>query len=41
MAELNPQMTALKNNYENLLLAEYTSEKFDERRAEHLVQAYT
>lgn len=34
-------MTDMKNMYENQLLKEYTEEKFDQDRVEHLIQEYT
>jgi hypothetical protein len=41
LTELTPEMTGLKNMYENTLLREYMAENFDQQRVEGLIQAYT
>jgi hypothetical protein len=38
---ISPQMFALKNMYENKLLAEYTSAEYDVEKVESLIEAYT
>jgi len=34
-------MADMKNFYENQLMKEYTEEKFDQEKVEHLIQEYT
>lgn len=38
---ISPSMVALKNMYENQLLAEYTNAEYDVQKTEALIEAYT
>ena len=41
LTELSPEMTSLKNMYENSLMIEYTRDDLDQKKVQNLIQGYT